>query len=805
MASNLELPFQYPRHAHLRLSDAVTPGERYRPRRFFVGAPVHKDRSRHADEIREQAVRVIVAQQRRVAVLGVKPELVLVLESNRQIAPEDVEAAGLQVLEMRSDRVLITFASDPEMNEFLSTCDQYGLGPQGKTPKGYERPAEYESLFDAVEVARQLTEEDILDASVAMLLAEADRVLRLDVSCWCPDDADAARHRFDEVKSAIATAGGQVLDSVLRWQAGLSLIRAELPAPTVRNLAKVDRVRRIVALPEPRLTHPAVLDALPSDLPEVSQPAPDGPVLGVIDSGIASAHPLLAPAVLGTEWVGSLGDGGDGFGHGTLVASLGLYGSLEDVLANPAKPVRPCGRLVSVRILNNQGHLADDLLWEKQLIEAMEIAVRSGAKVINLSIGDPRRPYLGPRPTELGALIDEFIRQYQVIVTISTGNYMPWNGQISDLTTGTYPKTLLEESDSGLLDPAPAALALTVGALCPDLGQGAKPSTEQVDVIPIGGPGKPSPLTRTGPGPMGMVKPELVAPGGSLSVDMLTSRLDMRDPSTQVIGAGIAGTSKLLAAERGTSCAAPLVSNAALRILSRYPQLSANAVRALLLCSAEQTEAVIEGLTDAKNREQQRRLTGYGRVSAERAEVSEDYRAVLVAEGQIIIDDVNLYTVPIPLTFFSPGGYRRLTVALAYDPPVRKTRLDYLASHMEIHAYYGAPLQQVRVAYTHPQKNEDEEPVELQAFRLDLQPSSTRRGKGTHQLGSKTFLKKLDHTRADEFIIAVKNTNRWDTPGTQQAYALAVALERDRGHTPLYAELRARLEVIAEIEAEVET
>ena len=161
-----------------------------------------------------------------------------------------------------------------------------------------------------------------------------------------------------------------------------------------------------------------------------------------------------------------------------------------------------------------------------------------------------------------------------------------------------------------------------------------------------------------------MVKPELVAPGGSLSVNLLTSRVDTRDPSTQVIGAGIAGISNLLAADSGTSCAAPLVSNAALRILRPVPQLSANAVRALLLCSAEKTEAVIEGLTDARNREQQRRLTGYGRVSAERAEVSEDHRAVLVAEGEIIIDDVHLYTVPIPLTFFSPGGYRRLTVAL---------------------------------------------------------------------------------------------------------------------------------------------
>jgi hypothetical protein len=74
---------------------------------------------------------------------------------------------------------------------------------------------------------------------------------------------------------------------------------------------------------------------------------------------------------------------------------------------------------------------------------------------------------------------------------------------------------------------------------------------------------------------------------------------------------------------------------------------------------------VIDGLGEAKNLEQQRRLTGYGRVSRQRAEVSEDHRAVLLAEGTIVIDDVHLYAAPIPSTFFSSGGSRRLSVALA--------------------------------------------------------------------------------------------------------------------------------------------
>jgi Subtilase family len=298
---------------------------------------------------------------------------------------------------------------------------------------------------------------------------------------------------------------------------------------------------------------------------------------------------------------------------------------------------------------------------------------------------------------------------------------------------------------------------------------------------------------------MGMVKPELVAPGGSLAVDMLTSRVDMRDPSVRVIGAGTGGTSRLLAADTGTSYAAPLVTHAALRILGHYPRLSANAVRALLLCSAQEVEPVLDQ-EKAAQRQQQRRITGYGRVSARRAEVSEDHRAVLIAEDEIVVDDVHLYTIPVPETFYEPGGWRRLTAALAYDPPVRPTRLDYLASHMNMQVYFGVPVATVRAAYVKEAGAEDQSPPELERYKRDLQPSSTHRGKGTNQFCAVTFRQRLDIAKRTDFILAIRNTNRWDTPGARQAYALAVQLERDTQHADLYAELRAQLEAVAEIE-----
>ena len=64
----------------------------------------------------------------------------IVLESNRQVKPEDVESAGLQILELRRDKVLVAFAGDPELSEFLERCDKYGLGARGLAAGGNERP-----------------------------------------------------------------------------------------------------------------------------------------------------------------------------------------------------------------------------------------------------------------------------------------------------------------------------------------------------------------------------------------------------------------------------------------------------------------------------------------------------------------------------------------------------------------------------------------------------------------------------------------------------------------------------------------
>lgn len=798
------LPLFTESHGHLRLSTALPPQPR-RPGRGFGAKAQYQDRAGHARKLREQSTYAIEAHVSRQPILGIAPELTLVLETHRHLDPEIVERAGLKVLEATNETILVAFAEDPDLAEFRKRCLEYQEGPRVDSNTGNEKPARYEELFDCIKVLRPLERGDVISPDLVRKLGEVrpDQHLRLDVQCWCPEDLSDAEQRHSVVAGAVDAAGGQVMAKSFRHYAGLSLLRVEMPAGSVHSLAQTDRVRRIDLLPRPFLENAQVVKASLQDVPSVTPATRHSPVLGVIDSGVRASHPLLAGTVIDGVFLGTgPTDGGDAHGHGTMVTSLALYGSLEDSLHNRT-PLQPAGRVFSVRVLDANAQFPDADIWEELLLQALDMAAKAGARVINLSIGDDRHPYTPPGPVPVAAIVDTMARRHGLVIVISTGNY-PATAYPKG-TAHKYVSHLLGDNQASLLPPGMAALALTVGALCADEFQGARnASTEHndIDVRHLGGPNHPSPLTRTGPGIHGMVKPELVAPGGGYAHDDGLKTMKPV-PTTSVVGAGNERPDRLLSLTAGTSFAAPLVSHAALRVLGRYPSVSANAVRALLLSSIDSDEVkpVVNGKTAAAA-QAQRRLTGYGRMSAERAELSKEHRAVLLAENELQVDQVHFYVIPTPSTFFDSGGSRQLTVALAYDPEVRATRFDYLASRMTVWAYRGVTVNDVRNKFAVQEGSEDS-PSNLKSFELNLQPSNRSRSRGTHQWGTQRFQQRWSSEHG-EIVLAVRSINRWAPTGSLQRYALAVVLERDETQAPLYGELRARFETLTEIQTEAE-
>jgi hypothetical protein len=623
------------------------------------------------------------------------------------------------------------------------------------------------------------------------------------------------------------------VDSYLNDGVGLSLARFYLSSALVEEVAQLDQVARIDLLPRPLLEPAELFTIAAEDLPKPEGPSANAPIVGLIDSGVRSAHPLIGPALAGIETLtAEFADGEDESGHGTMVGGLILHGPLDVLVARGHGP-RPFCRLLSVRVLDDQHQFPSSVLWEHELEEAIRYCASQGASIVNLSVGDSSTIYRAPRATPVAALLDALARELQLVIVVSAGNIRPIQYMEPTLESITaYPMPLRENMDAALIDPAPAALALTVGSLVGAAAAGGLGARETVTVRPLGAEGWPSPFSRHGPGIRGAIKPELSHYGGSMGYrpDQAVFASDRELEVVSVGGGNAAARDRLLESSTGTSLATALVTRVAAAVAARHPEAGPNLVRALVLQSAATPtfEGEVRGGTPAERREFVLDLVGYGSPELGEAIASREHRAVLVAESAMPVDGVHIYDVPIPSSFFEPGGVREVIVALSYDPPTRGRRLDYLGSRMEFRLIRGVDiglLQRLVIAsseglagLTEEEGEEEEAPSEgppeggSQPQRLSelaprhliaLQPVARRRSLGANQLGRKIFGKRLDPSAGDSFYLVVKNTNIWVPARSRQNYAVALVLSRDAEHPPLYAELEARLRVEVEVEVEV--
>lgn len=162
-----------------------------------------------------------------------------------------------------------------------------------------------------------------------------------------------------------------------------------------------------------------------------------------------------------------------------------------------------------------------------------------------------------------------------------------------------------------------------------------------------------------------MLKPDLVEEGGDLAID---SQLGWSPPNA---GLRIPTTGpefargQLFTYTDGTSIAAPKVAHLAAHILRVMPDAPANLVRALLVGSANFPEGA-----QRYPKERAMRLCGFGVPDLDRALYCTDKRATLYFAGEIGIDAVLLFDIPVPPELTDSKGRKRITVTVAYDPPV---------------------------------------------------------------------------------------------------------------------------------------
>jgi hypothetical protein len=382
------------------------------------------------------------------------------------------------------------------------------------------------------------------------------------------------------------------------------------------------------------------------------------PVVCILDTGINNQHPLLKSS-LDTQDMHTYDPTWGVFddrGHGTEMAGLSLFGDLTDFLAS-SETVTPTHRLESVKILPPRGENPPNIYGAvtTEAVARVEIAAPERNRTICMAVSTTDFRDRG-RPSSWSAALDDLASgsrdDQKRLIVICAGNTV--RGERHQYPASNY--------TDGIHDPGQAWNALTVGAF-----------TEKDSIDPatypgwnlIAPPGDLSPCSctsvtwKTWP-----IKPDIVMEGGNMAVDPAigphTGGADYID-SLSLLSTNRDFLSKPFVIMYDTSAATALASRMAAMLQAEYPQFWPETIRALIVHSAEWTDAMRSRFPELKGRSRTERLLrcyGFGVPDMPSAMWSAANALTLIAQdslqpfdrikGKYRTRDMNLHHVPWP-------------------------------------------------------------------------------------------------------------------------------------------------------------
>lgn len=552
-------------------------------------------------------------------------------------------------------------------------------------------------------------------------------------------------------------------------------------------------------------------------LDPLSSPEEDAPIVCIIDSGILPGNPFLTPVTkdelvkcfLDTENPERFTpyDEVHPYGHGSGVASLASYYGLniEAGASNQGKVW-----IASARILDAQNG-CDERLYSKMLREVVETFVPYGVKIFNLSVNSKDRKWhkeakrTAPRNSWTARAIDAISKEFDVVFVVSTGNLLSDSLDEYFQNGDEYP-SYFANIESSILDPAQAALALSVGSLA----AGTLVVQKRIDnEHPIAQANHPSPFTRCGPGIKLEIKPELVEFGGNYLSD------DHKNVY-QNIGTNIFMASNKLTpaitSSCGTSFAAPRVSHKLALILSDLQSLGIPSISAPLLKAFAVNSASYEFLgtdlqtfikeIDSIQPKHWLNIIGYGQPNDVMATYCDDYSALLYFHGEIGLNKVTFFDIPVPEDLADgEDGIKQLSITLAYYPEIQRWGLDeYLGTKLQWRIFRGdVDREEIIAAMSDETEEIFDIPSELNKSKSTL--GINLRSRGTVQHDVYEWEKHQKEYSANHYTLAVASQERWNRKNPSSVpYALVVRLEDKTRSVPIYAEID---NILAQIEVRV--
>lgn len=801
------------------------------------------------------------------ALAGLEPESVLVMEIAGSVDDfkQAVEAAGLEWLgewdtedieptedffEFDKDgnrtakplkgRLFLSLGNEAGLNELLSLWQQWRENrqlPRGKT--------KWRDVFNQLIVIRRWGIEETLRETGMIerwreLLDPLDpsQVFAFQIELFYRSNPARRRQNELALNQLLTALGGRTLSAFIDMpEIAFHAVKAEVPARHIqRLLEEVEGQESEIDIQLfkfsgvmyfwPTGQSLAVNDGdegEPSVFPEGQPDLP--PVAAILDGAPLLLHDALKDRLLLDDpfELEPLYQPGDRK-HGTSMASLVVHGDLSS-----ADGILLRRKVYCIPVMqpnpNTPGrdeHIPDEVFFEdrihiavRRMLEGTGLvpAQAPAVKVINLSIGDPDRPFIHT-PSPWARLLDWLSWKYRVLFCVSAGN----NGasidiginhaQFSALPDGEKVKrglTAISQTLTSrrLLSPAESLNALTVGALHAD-ESGAYPARNRTDLLPC--ESLVSPASRLGHGFRKSIKPEVLFPGGRqlyqipLLAQGTTCRLDTSkiQPGQKVAwDSAIPGTLSNTVFTRGSSNATALATRSAIRIHDMLDELReqgnealpddlmAVLIKALMVHGARHLEDAKVHLTAAlKNPANSRRMKevisryiGYGAADIERVLRCTTQRATVLGCGEIREDEVHEYTFPLPVGLSQQKLWRRLIVTLAWFTPINPNHRN---------------LREAKLSLESGGTNWANTPLKLK--RQDADDDQVKRGTVQHEvLEAKDSISAYQEGENIRIRVVCKKdaTNKLDD---SIPYGLAVTLEvREDVEIDVYQQIRARI------------
>jgi hypothetical protein len=509
--------------------------------------------------------------------------------------------------------------------------------------------------------------------------------------------------------------------------------------------------------------------------------------------------------------------------HGTAMASLVVHGELDDDENHPLSSQVYCLPVMqpNPNARDREEHFPDEVFFEDRIERAVRRmkegegdtpAQAPSVSIINLSIGDPERPFIHT-PSPWARLLDWLAWKYRLLFCVSAGNYgdaidvgLP-NDQFAALSDDQKVKHTLkciehQLSHRRLLSPAESLNALTIGAMHTDTSGDYVPA-QRIDVLPDGG--LFSPVCRFGHGFRRSVKPEIFFPGGRQLYRIPYRQQDQkfeRDKSYSLPGQRVAwestqeGEQSKTVFTRGTSNATALATRSAVRIYDVLADLKEEhdelipeelmsvLIKALLVHGAHHEARVKDVLSRAlKNGNNARRFKqvvaryiGYGPVNIERVLACTEQRATVLGAGEIHEDEVHEYRFPLPADLSGRSDWRSMVVTLAWFTPINPGHRN---------------LREAKLTFQ-PGENWNDVPLKLK--RVDADHNQVARGTVQHEVLEGR--RQISAYEDDGHILLHVMCKPDATESLDEAipYGLAVTLEVAEGvDVPIYEQVRARI------------